>query len=211
VGLFLLFFLYLNFGFLEEEESHLNDKKTLRKQIQYHLSSISKPSYEHMSYIIAQKLFQTPSWIKATTIAVTLSNSPEVDTFQIIRKAWEEGKKVVVPKCLPKTREMDFRILTNFSQLESVYSGLLEPIESETELVTKEDIQLVIVPGLGFSRTGYRLGFGGGYYDRFLIGYEGDTLSLAFEQQILESVPVEEHDIPVKQIISNEETIIIHD
>ncbi|MDZ5470996.1 5-formyltetrahydrofolate cyclo-ligase (plasmid) [Bacillus sp. 31A1R] len=189
----------------------MTDKKNLRKQIQYNLSSISKPSYEHMSYIIAQKLFQNPSWIKATTIAVTLSNPPEVDTFQIIRKAWEEGKKVVVPKCLPKTREMDFRILTKFSQLESVYSGLLEPIESETELIAKKDIQLVIVPGLGFSRKGFRLGFGGGYYDRFLIEYEGDTLSLAFEQQILESVPVEEHDIPVKQIISNEEIIVIHD
>ena len=75
---------------------------------------------------------------------------PEVDTFQIIRKAWDEGKRIVMPKCLPKDRKMDFRILDRFDQLESVYFGLLEPIESKTVRVDPEEIDLLIVPGIAF-------------------------------------------------------------
>ena len=93
---------------------------------------------------------------------------PEVDTYQIIRKAWDEGKRIVTPKCLPKDRQMDFRVLDRFDQLESVYFGLLEPIESKTVRVDPEEIDLLIVPGMAFERRGFRMGVGGGYYDRFL-------------------------------------------
>ncbi len=109
-------------------------KKILRKEIKERLqSSISKEIYEHRSYIIAQKLFKDPLWQSAHTIGITISSPPEVDTYQIIRKAWDEGKRIVIPKCLPKDRKMDFRVLDRFDQLESVYFGLLEPIESKTD------------------------------------------------------------------------------
>lgn len=178
------------------------NKKDLRKNLQEQLSSISKPYYEHYSYLISQQLYNDEDWKNAKTIGITISNPPEVDTFQIIRKAWEEGKKVVIPKCYPKERKMAFRKLSYFSQLESVYSGLLEPIETETEEVLKDEIDMLIVPGLAFTEEGYRLGFGGGYYDRYLKDYNGKTISLAFQVQILSVLPIEEHDIPVGKIIS---------
>lgn len=178
------------------------NKNDLRKNLQEQLSSISKPYYEHYSYLISQQLYNDEEWKNAKTIGMTISNPPEVDTFQIIRKAWEEGKKVVIPKCYPKERKMAFRKLSYFSQLESVYSGLLEPIETETEEVLKDQIDMLIVPGLAFTVEGYRLGFGGGYYDRYLKDYKGKTISLAFQVQILSSLPIEEHDIPVGKIIS---------
>ncbi|MEH7124529.1 5-formyltetrahydrofolate cyclo-ligase [Bacillus sp. JJ1503] len=182
----------------------MEEKKILRKKIIDRLSSINKPVYEQLSYQIANQLFQDKYWKEASTVGVTISKQPEVDTYQIIRKAWEQGKRIVVPKCLPKTREMVFRTLHRFDQLESVYYGLLEPIESETDEVSPNEIDLIIVPGLAFTENGYRLGFGGGYYDRFLTKYNGHTLSLAFHDQIVSKLPVEDHDIPVSKIITDE-------
>jgi 5-formyltetrahydrofolate cyclo-ligase len=185
----------------------VDEKKKLRKLIKDELSALSVPLYEDWSYQIAQRLFTDEYWKNASTLAITISRSPEVDTYQIIRKAWEQGKRVVIPKCESKSRTMDFRELTRFTQLESVYFGLYEPIVSETSSVKSEEIDLVIVPGAAFDNRGYRLGFGGGYYDRFLANYHGNTLALAFEKQIINNVPIEKHDIPVKKIISNHEVI----
>ncbi len=186
----------------------LIEKKVLRKEIKERLLSIPKELYEHRSYIIAQRLFQDPLWQSSRTIGVTISNPPEVDTYQIIRKAWEEGKKMVIPKCIPKGRKMDFRKLDRFDQLESVYFNLLEPIESKTTLIEGTDIDLLIVPGLAFDKEGFRLGVGGGYYDRFLQHYNGNTLSLAFQEQIVNHLPKEAHDIPVSKIITDESILI---
>ena len=158
----------------------MNEKKMLRKKMKEQLSTISKPDYEHYSYVIAQKLYEQDEWKKAKTIGVTVSNMPEVDTYQIIRRAWEEGKRVAVPKCRPREKVLEFRRLSAFKQLESVYFGLWEPIPDLTEEVKPGEIDLLIVPGLAFSRNGYRLGFGGGYYDRFLKSYTRHTVSLAF-------------------------------
>lgn len=182
-------------------------KQELRNMIRKELSELTLPQYENLSYHIAQQLYEDEYWKLASTIAITISKRPEVDTWQMIRKAWGQGKRVVVPKCVPKSRTMDFHVLTQFSQLESVYYGLLEPIVSETTKVKPDEIDLVIVPGLAFSKTGYRLGFGGGYYDRFLANYQGNTVSLAFENQIVAGIPIEDHDIPVSKIISNIEVI----
>lgn len=184
------------------------NKKQLRQDMREKLSTIQKPMYEDKSYKIAQKLYEEPSWTKAETVGITLSNPPEVDTYQIIRKAWELGKTVVVPKCISKTKKLDFRCLEDFSQIESVFFGLYEPIESITRKVNDADIDLLIVPGLIFTRKGFRVGFGGGYYDRFLTAYRGDKISLAFENQVVTELPIEEHDIPVDKIITNNEVIV---
>lgn len=179
-------------------------KHVLRKVLKKDLKALTLPDYEDFSYQIAQRLYQDSYWNEASTIAITISKAPEVDTFQIIRKAWEQGKRIVVPKCEPKSRTLDFRELTRFSQLESVFYGLFEPIVSETKKVNADDIDLVIVPGLAFSKTGYRLGFGGGYYDRYLAHYHGNTVALAFNMQIVPEIPFESHDIPVTKIISTD-------
>lgn len=179
-----------------------NEKQIIRKQIMDKLAKINKPQYEHDSYEIAQLLFQDTLWKEANIVGVTISKYPEVDTYQIIRKAWDEGKQVVIPKCLPRNKEMVFRTLTKFNQLESVYYGLLEPIEALTKEVSANEIDLIIVPGIAFTKNGYRIGFGGGYYDRYLAGYGGQTVSLAFTPQLVAELPIEEHDIPVKKIIT---------
>lgn len=185
----------------------MNDKNLIRQQMKETVSKLSKPLYEDYSYKIARNLFEEEVWKQAKVVGITISRPPEVDTYQIIRKAWELGKQIVAPKCYPKERKLAFRTLTEFSQLESVYYGLLEPIEEQTEELLPENINLLIVPGLAYTREGYRLGFGGGYYDRYLSDFRGDTISLCFQSQVISQFSIEEHDIPVSKIITNNEVI----
>ncbi|WOV88850.1 5-formyltetrahydrofolate cyclo-ligase [Sporosarcina oncorhynchi] len=161
-----------------------------------------RQSSEVMKRLVASKLFQ-----EAGTIAVTISRFPEVDTRLLIEHAWQTGKRVVVPKCIASTREMDFRAITSFDDLETVYMDLLEPIEERTSSIKKDEIDLQLVPGVVFSEKGFRIGFGGGYYDRYLEGYNGECISLAFEVQLIDDVPVEPHDIPVDWIITENRSI----
>lgn len=185
----------------------MNEKTLIRKEMKERLSGLSKPYYEDYSYKIARQLYDQEEWIQADIIGVTISKEPEVDTYQIIRKAWESGKEVVVPKCHPKEKTLSFHKITQFSQLESVFYGLFEPIIDQTIEVGYEDIDLLIVPGLAYTRDGFRLGFGGGYYDRYLPPYKGKTISLAFHLQVIPHIPVQEHDIPISKLITNEEVI----
>ncbi|MEH7086164.1 5-formyltetrahydrofolate cyclo-ligase [Neobacillus drentensis] len=187
----------------------MNNKLSIRKDMKEQLSSLTKLLYEDYSNNIAGRLYDDQDWKEAQVIGITISKKPEVDTYQIIERAWELGKQVVVPKCDPKEKKMTFRRITDFSQLETVYYGLLEPIESLTNPMSADRIDLIIVPGLAYTREGYRLGFGGGYYDRYLQNYNGKTLSLAFAEQLVPQFHVEEHDIPVSKIITNNEVIKI--
>jgi 5-formyltetrahydrofolate cyclo-ligase len=180
----------------------MKEKSELRQEIKEKLSALSKPLYEHWSLAIARALYETKEWNEAAVIGLTISKAPEVDTYQIIRKAWELGKTVVIPKCNPKDKSMTFRTLTSFTQLESVYFGLYEPIEKETKETVSSEIDLLIVPGVAYNLQGYRVGFGGGYYDRYLSAYTGKTASLAFTPQINENLPVEQHDLPVSKLIT---------
>lgn len=188
----------------------MEEKKQIRKQIQKQLADLKRPNYEHFSFLIARRLFSDSLWKESNTISITISRMPEVDTYQIIRRAWEEKKKVVVPKCYPTDKTMKYRVLNAFNELESVFYGLYEPIIDVTDEVEKEDIDLMIVPGQAFTTRGERLGFGGGYYDRYLEGYGGKKLSLAFQQQMVSSLPVESHDIRIDKIITEKETIEIN-
>jgi 5-formyltetrahydrofolate cyclo-ligase len=204
-GFLLLFLLRKNFVF---RRYFMSSKSEFRRKMMERLKKIPEDTYNDLSARIAANVFKQPEWKHASVIGITISRPPEVDTYRIIKQAWREGKKVAVPKCLPENKEMEFRFITDFEQLEKIYFGLLEPIPEKTELVAPADIGLLFVPGLAFGTNGYRLGFGGGYYDRFLPGYNGETASLAFSIQIEENLPVEEHDIPVARIITEQRVIL---
>ncbi|MBJ8110085.1 5-formyltetrahydrofolate cyclo-ligase [Bacillus cereus group sp. N6] len=184
------------------------EKVRLRKQIIEHMNSLSEERCTTLSEQIAFSLYAQKEWAEAKTIGITLSMENEVNTYSIIEKAWEEGKKVVVPKCNKGTRTMSFRQISNFDQLEIVYMNLREPIPARTEEVNADDIDLQIVPGVAYTERGERIGYGGGYYDRYLVHYKGKTLSLAYSFQIVEHIPVEPFDKNVEKIITEKGTMV---
>ncbi|GAB6553370.1 5-formyltetrahydrofolate cyclo-ligase [Bacillus mobilis] len=184
------------------------EKLRLRKQIIEHMNSLSEERYTTLSEQIAFSLYAQKEWAEAKTIGITLSMENEVNTYPIIEKAWEEGKNVVVPKCNKGTRTMSFRQISNFDQLETVYMNLREPIPALTEEVGADDIDLQIVPGVVYTGRGERIGYGGGYYDRYLVHYKGKTLSLAYSFQMVEHIPVEPFDKNVEKIITEKGTMV---
>lgn len=171
------------------------------------LNNMRKTEHEQLSQKITDRILSSDEFKNAETIGLTISRFPEVNTLPLIEAAWTMGKRIAVPRCIRATREMDFRLITSFSSLEAVYIDLLEPIVLETEAVTPEDIDLQIVPGVVYSNDGYRIGFGGGYYDRYIKKYSGVAISIAFESQIGHAVPIENHDISVDKIFTEKRQV----
>ncbi|PFA62387.1 5-formyltetrahydrofolate cyclo-ligase [Bacillus sp. AFS015802] len=182
-------------------------KKERRKSQLQALKSIDHIAFQQKCFEIEQRLFHSPEWKGSRTIAITVSNPPEVNTWNIIKRGWEEGKTVVVPKCLPQKRQLIFYELCDFQQLEQSYFNLYEPDSEKTTTVRNDCIELMIVPGLAYTIRGYRLGFGGGYYDRLLSAFSGTVLSLAFEEQIVDSLPIESFDMRVSTILTEKRRI----
>lgn len=178
------------------------DKASKRKEMVTLLKTMDTDQHRSKSDVILALLMEDPVFQSARIIGTTVSAFPEVDTYRLLEECWKAGKKTAVPKCDPVTRAMTFRLVDDFSQLETVYMKLKEPIIHLTEEAGHDQIDLLIVPGVVFSRDGYRIGFGGGYYDRYLARYKGPTRSLAFEMQLTDSVPVEAHDLPVQRIFT---------
>jgi 5-formyltetrahydrofolate cyclo-ligase len=131
-----------------------------------------------------------------------LSFGGEVYTDNMIREAFNLGKKVVVPVC-KENRIIKACVLSYHARLQKGPYGILEPVDKES--VRPQDLDLVIVPGVAFDKKGRRLGRGKGYYDRFLkrLPDKIPTVGLGFDFQILPSVPATTNDINVKRVISN--------
>ncbi|MFZ2588373.1 5-formyltetrahydrofolate cyclo-ligase [Paucilactobacillus nenjiangensis] len=147
-----------------------------------------------------QQLFRSSEWQNAATIGVTLSSPMEVDTAPIIKQAQKEGKIVGIPRTLPQ-RQMEFVKLTADLQFISKFH-IDEPVDGQ--VISKSTIDLMIVPGVAFANNGYRLGFGGGYYDRYLAEFENDTISLCLNVQQISDDQIHElidpFDIKIKKI-----------
>lgn len=182
-------------------------KSELRLEMIKKLETLSEVEITRYSNQIEDSLFMTEIWRNSQIIGITVSRGKEINTKNIIEKAWTEGKKVAIPKCDPQEKTMDFFIFTNFNQLEEVYFGLKEPIISKTRKIEQNDIDLLIVPGICFTESGYRIGYGGGYYDRFLAQYNRGTFSLLYECQIVSDIPIETYDLPVQKLITEKRII----
>lgn len=186
-------------------------KEELRKGMFISLEKIGFIERKKAEKAMQEHLFESSLWKQAQSIGVTLSTKKEWDTKTIIERAWIEGKKVCIPKAIHQTRALHFYEITSFLQVEKGYFNLLEPVISETERIDEAKIDLMIVPGLIFTRSGYRIGFGGGFYDRFLEHFDNTTVSLLHSNQLVDSFPVESHDIPVQYLVTEEGLIRIQE
>lgn len=178
------------------------NKQSLRKQMIHQLKLINPEEKLAIGKQLTTHLFNTSIWKDASVIGVTVSQNFEWDTKTIIEQAWEERKKVTVPKCNITNKQLSFYQIKTKTDLEHGYANIMEPIIAQTKKVDKQLIELLIVPGIMFDKHGYRIGFGGGYYDRFLSSFTGITVSLAHTKQIINSLPVEVYDIPVQFLIT---------
>lgn len=151
-------------------------------------------------------LVALPEYREASVILTYLSFGAEVETRGLIGRAWADGKVVTLPRCVPGTREMRWFEVDDLDHLMRSPFGVEEPVPDparELDLGTGARV-LAIVPGLSFDATGHRLGYGGGYYDRFLAGFAGASVGLCREHLLAApgELPLDEHDLPVDMVVT---------
>ena len=178
-------------------------KSELRKQVLQEMKAIPRTQKVTMDLALTDQFLKHPSYQEAKVIATYLSFPHEFQTQELIDQALKDGKKVLIPKTYTKGR-MDF-VVYDPQQLVKTSFGLLEP-QGDLEVVDASQIDLIHVPGLAFTTEGYRIGYGGGYYDRYLKHFSGNTLSTVYPCQIRDFIP-EDHDIPVQEVLIDERNL----
>ncbi|HIK01520.1 TPA: 5-formyltetrahydrofolate cyclo-ligase [archaeon] len=178
-------------------------KKNLRKKHLLKRSEIPIPSVLKKSEVIGEKLLQLQEISESSKIMLYSSLESEVDTAVIIRFCLKSGKEVYLPRTDIKTRKMEAVRIKKFpDEVESASFGILEPKKELPACESIREIDLVIVPGVAFDESGNRLGYGFGFYDRFLAEIRAPKIGLSFESHILDIVPTESHDIKVDKIVT---------
>ena len=182
----------------------VNSKSLIRRQLRDVLSRMSEPDRHAKSTAACAMVTASPEFAAAQVIMLYLSTNEEVNTASLALRAWQAGKTVVAPKVAWDQRRMlPIEISSLTTGLTSSVPGIREPIAGNP--VPTEFVDLVIVPGLGFSETGYRIGRGMGFYDRFLAQPEflGVSCGLAFSEQIVADLPVLDHDVPLSMLATD--------
>lgn len=157
---------------------------------------------------IRERLCALRALEEAEVVLSYLSFGSEVDTRGIIERAWAAGKAVALPRCVPGTRMMQWYRVHSFDGLERNRLGMDEPRPDPAceQLTDTGERMLALVPGLAFDTSGYRLGYGGGFYDTFLAGFNGVSVGLCRELLLRESLQnegvVESHDLPVQLVVT---------
>jgi 5-formyltetrahydrofolate cyclo-ligase len=178
------------------------NKKKIRKEVLALRNAIPLAEREVMSRSICINFAGLPILADCSSVMIFLSFGSEINTDYIIEWLWQQKKQVLVPLCKPETREMEIFPIAAFTDLAPGYFGIREPQRGLRPPVAKEVADLVAVPAVAFDGRGYRVGYGGGYYDRFLAGSDVPTVGLAFSCQIIPEAPVDAYDLAVQGIVT---------
>ena len=174
------------------------DKRALRREIAAQKRALSPAQIEAASADLTAQLLAHPLFRAARSLYAYLSYNQEVRTVPMLEQALRDGKKVAVPKCYGD--EMKFIYLDDLTKVSKGYAGIPEPIADEP--VAHDETALVLMPGLAFDPQGHRIGYGGGFYDKFLSREPNHpTLALCYDFQMLPHLDTEEHDIPVDTVL----------
>ncbi len=188
----------------------IHKKREVRHKVLALRDALSAQQLEEFSKKIFLELKQLPVYKNAVTIMSYLTHGSEVRTEQIIEESLINDKKIILPKTNQKKNELDLYQINNLDKdVEPGIFGIREPVPERTISINPSQLDLIIVPGVAFDLKGFRIGYGGGYYDRFLALFpkEIDTIGLAFEVQILKEAPINSTDQAVDLILTEKRLI----
>ncbi|OYD06720.1 5-formyltetrahydrofolate cyclo-ligase [Paludifilum halophilum] len=181
-------------------------KKELRKRMLERRNRLTEREVSEASRAICRMVRESKGYRQARRVLFYMPFRKEPDIRPLIESAWAEGKEVVLPRAVPADRSLLLIRLDHFDQLEKGAYGILEPPANPDRMVPAATIHLTVVPGVAFDRKGYRLGYGGGYYDRFFAG-EGNgviRLGVAYPFQVVDTVYPESHDRKMDELVTGE-------
>ncbi len=176
-------------------------KIELREKSRQRRKQLNPAEKRAMDASIAEQVRRLYQYRAADVIMVYVSTPIEVDTLQIIENAFRDRKKVAVPRCIPKTRQMEFHYITSIDQLTPGTFSVLEP-PAHYPIVTDFSHALMLVPGFLFDCFGYRLGYGKGYYDRYMSRYTGAAVGLCYAEELTGHMYHGRYDRAVDTVVS---------
>jgi 5-formyltetrahydrofolate cyclo-ligase len=176
------------------------DKKALRRQLAAEIEAFPAAYIAESDAGIYKRIVDMPEFTRARVIFSYYSLGREVDTVRFLRYALEAGKTVTLPVCF-KGGIMEARAVSCLEELTRSDYGLLEPLKSE-RVVLPEALDFIVVPALAYDRDGYRLGWGGGYYDRYLLRTGAFRAGIGRHRLLRERLPREAHDVPVDCVVT---------
>lgn len=178
------------------------EKKVFRQEIKNRWKALEDTYLQEASKTICDAIRQLPEYQKAQTVFCFVSMERELDTSSLLHAVLADGKTLVVPRVLSMGK-MALHPITSLDTLKKSRFGIPEPAE-DTPTVSPEDVDFTVVPCLSATLDGARLGRGGGFYDRFLADYTGDTALVCFHQLLSKSVPMDPWDVPLPVVVTEE-------
>ena len=179
------------------------DKKRLRAEFSARRDALGAEERAAIDAQVARAVLASEAFTAARSVFTYVSVGAEVDTRALIERSWEAGKAVAAPRCVPGTRELAWHRIDGFDDLVPGAFGIEEPPDDPATLMVPDEASIALVPGFSFDADGFRLGYGGGYYDSFLADFPGTSIGLCRSCQLSASpLPREPHDLSVDMIIS---------
>ncbi len=186
-----------------------NNKRALRRELRAQRASLDARARERASAEIARRVYELAEWRDANAVFAYLSVRDEVDTSALVERAWREGKLVAAPRVVGP-RWLEWHWICEGDDLETSGFGIPEPLGEGATLVGPGDLgaagAIALVPGLAFDKHGYRIGYGGGYYDAFLGAFQGFAVGLCYEGLLQEDFAsagcLEAHDVAVDVVVT---------
>lgn len=188
------------------------DKVAIRQATLKKRDSLDIQTRAAKDLLIKEKLFSLPDFQKAEVVFYFASFRSEVNTLWQIKEALALNKKVILPRVAKlddKVKGLKLYEIRDMADVSPGCMGILEPKPAEERLRNINDVDFVVMPGVAFDSRCNRLGYGAGYYDKLLSGIKKQIplVAIAYEEQIVEAVPVEAHDVKIHKILTDERTI----
>ncbi len=176
-------------------------KQEIRAAARQRRALIPAEQRKEMDAQIADNVRRLYQYKSAKTVLIYVSTAIEIDTIKIIENAWADGKKVAVPRCIPGTRGMEFHYINSMSELSPGSFSVLEP-DAQSPIVTDFTGCLMILPAITVDSEGYRLGYGKGYYDRYMSQFNGFSAVLCYSSELVSRLYRGRFDRPSSAIIT---------
>jgi 5-formyltetrahydrofolate cyclo-ligase len=187
----------------------MTQKNDIRKTVLKLRDAMAQAQIAAGSDAVLERLTLLEPIRRASTLMVYLNFGSEVVTDGLVRWGLRKGKRIAVSRCIPESRGLEACGIGDLDEVAPGHYGIREPKAHLIRPVPVGEIDAVIVPAVAFDRQGYRIGYGGGYYDRFLPGApRAARIGVAFACQVVAGIPVDTHDIPMDGVVTDVETII---
>ncbi|MGN1133878.1 MAG: 5-formyltetrahydrofolate cyclo-ligase [Oscillospiraceae bacterium] len=187
----------------------IKDKNALRKEYKALRNGMSLHQRRTADIEIFKNARELEAFQQAEEVLIYVSSAIEVDTYMLADYCFECRKKLYSPKCIPNSNDMIFYETESFDDLEKGSFGIYEPCE-QCRKMNETEHPVCIVPGLAFDKRGYRLGFGKGFYDKFLAEFKGIKIGLCYDDCVTESLPKDAYDVPVDILVTENQCLFIN-